>query len=151
MKKLIYILSVCVVFPSVVIFSSDNHMGSIDTFVLKKEILEDKKIGKNLTDCFRLRNCFSPNKPIFITIDGALHEIKMPTNIQPLILIIPDAQNIIDKHPDIFCAENIKNKISFESQNQSNKTVHATLVNRIIPIDHCTHIKNNGSSIDIVS
>jgi hypothetical protein len=96
-------------------------------------------------------NHFSPKEPIFITLDGALHTINMPTNLKPFIVIIPDAQNIIDTNPDIFCAENIKNKISFESHNQSNRAIHTKLADRIIPIDHCTHVRNNGDSIDIVS
>lgn len=154
MKQLLsmYIVIICLISFNAITFSSDKQMGPIDTFVLKTDSLScTKSISKYLMNYGQPESHFSPKEPIFITLDGALHTIHMPTNLKPFIVIIPDAQNIIDTNPDIFCAENIKNKISFESHNQSNRAIHTKLADRIIPIDHCTHVRNNGDSIDIVS
>ena len=154
MKQLIftYMFIACALSSNAIIFSSDNHIGAIDTFILKKDILNcTKSISKYFTDYSNAENHFSHQEPTFITSNGALLPIDMPTLIKPFIVIFHDAQHIIDQNPTVFCLENLKNKTSFISQNQSNRAIHAKLADTIIPIDHCSHIKNNKSSIDIVS
>jgi hypothetical protein len=149
MKPLISIdaLMLFVIFYNAIIFSSDNNMGIIDAFMLTKEV---KPKINDLS--FKYKNYFPYNEPILITIDGSLHAINMPTTIKPFIVTIHDAQNIIDTNPRIFCTNNnIKSIILSGSENPSNKIIHEKLSLRIIPIDHCTHIKYNKNSIDIVS
>ncbi len=150
--SLTHLLILLVTFSNVIVFSSDKYMGTIDTFVLKQEIQAGTaSICRYLTNYSKSENHFIQHEPIFITIDGSLHAIQMPTKIKPFIVIINNAQNIIDANPHIFSLENIKNKISFLSQNQSNSAVHAKLDERIVPLDHCTYAKENNGSIDIIS
>lgn len=131
-------------------FSSDNHRGKIDTFLLQRELAQEgySKIQQYLSN---LKDNFPAKEPIFITMDDTIHPINMPTNMKPFIIIINNAENIIYENPHIFSLQNIENKISFKSENRSNQAINANLANRIIPIDHCTYIKKNKDSIDIVS
>ena len=131
-----------------IIFSGDNQLGTIDTFILKQEI---KDQNKRVYKYCNKPNTWPDKEPILLTVNGTLEPIKMPTQIKPLIVIISNAKDIIDKNPHIFCSKMIESKITFISKNQSNKKIHEELDTQVLPIDHCTHIKENNGFLDIIS
>lgn len=133
-------------FSNAIIFSCDSNIGVIDSFLLQHEVTFNAHDIR-----FDPKDRFPEREPIFIIKNGTLVPINMPTTIKPFIITIHDAQNIIDEHPDIFCLKNMKSVILSGSQNESNKIIHEKLGHAILPIDHCTHIKFNGKSIDLVS
>jgi len=148
MKQLmsIYVFMLVAVFSNSIIFSCDSRIGVIDSFLLQHELILN---AHNIR--FDPKDRFPEKEPIFIVKNGTLAPINMPTTIKPFIITIHDAQNVIDEHPDIFCLKNMKSVILSGSQNKSNKIIHEKLGHAILPIDHCTHIKFNGGSIDLVS
>lgn len=85
--------------------SNDRSIGVIDSFVLNYA----KKTRKGDISIKPMDYLCKPT-PIFITINGSLQEIKMPTRVEPLTVIIHDAQNIINANPHIFVKESIEKK-----------------------------------------
>lgn len=149
MNKSISLHILLVALSSPIIFCSDNQLGKIDAFILKQQARTI--ISEYLIAHSKPENHFPDKEPIFITRNGSLQKINMPTAIKPLIIIIPDAEKIITTNNDIFCSKIMSHENSFVSKNPSNYTIHTQLGTDILPIDHCTHLRRKNESTEIIS